>query len=102
MEPRLAPILPPFDRAVATLIADLDERGLLDSTLVIVMGEFGRAPKLSCFRGGDDPVPGRDHWIKLMSVLVAGGGVPRGQVIGSSTSQGEEPIDRPVRRAPGT
>jgi uncharacterized protein (DUF1501 family) len=94
LESRLAPILPPFDRAVATLIADLDERGLLDSTMVIVMGEFGRAPKLSA--GGDDPIPGRDHWIKLMSVLVAGGGVPRGQVIGSSNSKGEEPNNRPV------
>ena len=94
LEARLAPILPPFDRAVATLIADLDERGLLDSTMVIVMGEFGRAPKLST--GGGDPIPGRDHWIKLMSVLVAGGGVPRGQVIGSSSSKGEEPKDRPV------
>jgi hypothetical protein len=94
LEPRIAPMLPPFDRAVATLIADLDERGLLDSTLVIVMGEFGRAPKLST--GGGDPIPGRDHWIQLMSVLVAGGGVPRGQVIGSSTSKGEEPKDRPV------
>lgn len=95
LEPRIRPILPPFDRAVATLIADLDDRGLLDSTLVIVMGEFGRTPRMN-EGGGGDPVPGRDHWWKVMSALVAGGGCPRGRLIGASNSKGEEPRDRAV------
>ena len=95
LESRIRPILPPFDLAVATLVADLDERGLLDSTMVIVMGEFGRTPRMNA-GGGGDPNPGRDHWGQLMSVLVAGGGFPRGHLIGSSSPKGEEPKDRPV------
>jgi hypothetical protein len=95
LESRIRPLLPPFDRAVATLIADLDERGLLDSTMVIVMGEFGRTPRMNA-GGGGDPNPGRDHWGQLMSVLVAGGGFPRGRLIGTSSPKGEEPKDRPV------
>jgi len=93
-------VLPVLDNAVATLIDDLDERGLLDSTAVIVMGEFGRTPRLNKTGvPGVDPVPGRDHWGEVMSVLVAGGGFAAGRVIGSSNSRGEVPRDRPVTPA---
>jgi hypothetical protein len=69
---------------------------LLDATMVIVMGEFGRSPRLNRGSVREGYPPGRDHWPALMSVLVAGGGFPRGQLVGSSTRRGEEPNDRPV------
>jgi uncharacterized protein (DUF1501 family) len=91
-------VLPILDAAVGTLIDDLEGRGLLDSTMVIVMGEFGRTPRMNKTGvAGSDPVPGRDHWGKVMSVLIAGGGIARGQVVGSSNSRGEVPKDRPLR-----
>jgi uncharacterized protein (DUF1501 family) len=91
-------VLPVLDHAVGSLVDDLDRRGLLDSTLVIVMGEFGRTPRMNTTGvPGADPVPGRDHWGEVMSVLLAGGGVPGGRVIGSSNSKGEVPKDRPVQ-----
>jgi uncharacterized protein (DUF1501 family) len=62
------------------------------------MGEFGRTPRMNKTGvPGSDPVPGRDHWGKVMSVLIAGGGIARGQVVGSSNSRGEVPKDRPLR-----
>ncbi len=70
----------------------LDERGLLDSTLVLVMGEFGRTPKLN-------PRGGRDHWPRAFSVALAGGGIRGGQVVGRSDSHGERPADRPISPA---
>lgn len=73
--------MPPLDQGVAGLISDLDDRGMLDSTLVIVLGEFGRTPKIND-RGG------RDHWPHAMSVLLAGAGVPRGQVVGATDRDG--------------
>lgn len=82
-------LLPTFDFGFSALVADLSERGLLDETLVIAMGEFGRTPKLN-IRGG------RDHWPRVFSVVLAGGGVPGGQVIGSSDRDGESPLDDPV------
>jgi hypothetical protein len=82
-------LVPTFDLGFAALIRDLSERGLLDETLVIAMGEFGRTPKLNT-RGG------RDHWPRVFSVVVAGGGVPGGQVIGTSDRVGESPQDNPV------
>jgi hypothetical protein len=90
-------VLPILDAAVGSLIEDLDTRGLLDSTIVIVMGEFGRTPRMNT-KGvpGADPVPGRDHWGKVMSVLVAGGGFPRGHIVGASNARGERPTNRPV------
>lgn len=90
--------LPKLDSAVGSLIADLDVRGMLDSTMVLVMGEFGRTPRMNK-KGvpGSDPVPGRDHWGQVMSVLAAGGGFARGLAIGESSSRGEVPRDRPVR-----
>ncbi|MDB5336495.1 MAG: Sulfatase [Planctomycetaceae bacterium] len=87
--PQLNRKLPVVDQGVSTLIADLDERGLLASTLVIVMGEFGRTPKIN-------PMRGRDHWPNAFSVLMAGGGVKGGQIIGASDAEGAFPKERPV------
>jgi uncharacterized protein (DUF1501 family) len=81
--------LPSLDRAYAALLTDLRERGLLESTLVVLMGEFGRTPKLNS-------IGGRDHWPRAGSVLMAGGGVRGGQVIGATNDFGEFPVDRPV------
>jgi uncharacterized protein (DUF1501 family) len=81
--------LPPFDQAYAALLSDLDERGLLDSTLVLVSSEFGRTPKIN----GD---AGRDHWPKVFSVVLAGGGIKRGAIIGSSGPTATEPDDTPI------
>ncbi len=74
-------MLPPRDRALAALIQDLDQRGMLDSTMVICLGEFGRTPKIN-ERGG------RDHWSNAMSVLFAGGKTPGGQVVGATDRKG--------------
>ncbi|OAI54722.1 hypothetical protein AYO44_14340 [Planctomycetaceae bacterium SCGC AG-212-F19] len=81
--------IPQLDQALATLLADLDDRGLLQTTLVIAMGEFGRTPKLNSNAG-------RDHWPRAFSVLLAGAGVKAGLVVGKSDSRGESPADRPV------
>jgi hypothetical protein len=85
-------LIPSLDLALAALIGDLEERGLLDDTLIVVMGEFGRTPKLNVDGG-------RDHWPRVFSVVLAGGGVPGGQVIGASDAVGEGPKDRPVTPA---
>jgi uncharacterized protein (DUF1501 family) len=93
-------VLPVLDNAVGTLVDDLELRGLLDSTVVIVMGEFGRTPRMNkAGVPGADPLPGRDHWGEVMSVLVAGGGFARGRVVGASNSRGEHPRDNPVTPA---
>ena len=81
--------LPPFDQAYAALIRDLERRGLLDSTLVMVSSEFGRTPKIN----GD---AGRDHWPKVFSILLAGGGIKRGVVYGASDAIAAEPADNPL------
>jgi hypothetical protein len=81
--------LPNLDRAYAALITDLRERGLLASTLVVLMGEFGRTPKLNALGG-------RDHWPRAGFVCLAGGGVQGGRVIGATNSFGEVPVERPV------
>lgn len=80
---------PPLDQAFSTLIADLDERGLFDETLVLLSSEFGRTPKIN-------QDAGRDHWSKVFSVVAAGGGLRRGEVVGSSGATGSEPEDAPV------
>ena len=82
-------LLPPTDRAISALLDDLEERGLLDSTLVAVYSEFGRTPKIND-KGG------RDHWNQVCSVMLAGGGLKRGVVVGSSTKAGDVPKDRPT------
>ncbi len=84
--------LPSWDQTVAALITDLDERGLLDSTLVIALGEFGRTPKISTLSGQSKP--GRDHWANAMSVLFAGGGTPGGAVIGATDRKGYAAVER--------
>lgn len=85
-------LCPMFDLAYSALLEDLKQRGLLDTTLVVAMGEFGRTPHLN-------PRGGRDHWPGVWSILFAGGKVRGGQVIGSSDRNGAEPQDRPIRPA---
>jgi hypothetical protein len=98
LERGMKSVLPVLDAAVATLIDDLDRRGRLGETLVLVMGEFGRTPKIN--QGlPQDPVPGRDHWGNVMSVLAAGGGVRGGRVVGASNARGEVPRERPTTPA---
>ncbi|GDX09432.1 hypothetical protein LBMAG57_12040 [Verrucomicrobiota bacterium] len=82
-------IVPPMEQAYAALLDDLKERGLLDTTLVVWMGEFGRTPKINVDAG-------RDHWPGCYSVLLAGGGIRGGQLLGESDSTGAYPKDRPV------
>ena len=84
-------LLPPADRAVSALIDDLSERGMLDETLIVMAGEFGRTPKVFTFPGAETKLPGRDHWGAVQSVFFAGGGVRGGTVIGSSDSLGAYP-----------
>lgn len=83
-------LCPQFDRTFATLITDLHERGLLEETLVVAMGEFGRTPKHNA-NGG------RDHWGSVFSIALAGAGIGGGQIIGASDRLGAMPEDRPVR-----
>lgn len=80
-------LLPPFDQGLATLLADLDERGLLDETLVVCTGEFGRTPIINANAG-------RDHWSNVFSAVFAGAGVRGGQVIGASDVQAAYPATR--------
>lgn len=87
-----------MDRAVGALIDDLDVRGLLESTLVVVMGEFGRTPRINNGQPGI-PIPGRDHWGDAISVMLAGGGIRGGQVVGATNSKAEHPIDRALKPA---
>jgi hypothetical protein len=82
-------LLPPMDQAVAALLVDLDQRGLLDEVIVVLASEMGRAPRIS-------GQAGRDHWTYAYSVMMAGGGLTRGQVLGETTSKGEWPGERPV------
>jgi hypothetical protein len=82
-------LLPELDQAYSALLADLHQRGLLESTLVVLMGEFGRTPKVN-------KDAGRDHWSRVFSVCLAGGGVRGGHVLGASDKDGAEVKDRPV------
>lgn len=90
--PSLSKRLPYWDNTVAMLIRDLEERGMLDSTLVIALGEFGRTPKISTLPSATKP--GRDHWANAMSVLMAGGKTPGGTVIGSTDRTGASAVER--------
>ena len=85
-------LLPPMDQAVSALLDDLDERGLLESTLVVMAGEFGRTPKITHL-AEHYALPGRDHWGAVQTVFFAGGGVRGGNVIGSSDAIGGYPED---------
>jgi len=82
-------LAPTLDAIVATLLDDLEQRGLLDSTLVVVMGEMGRTPRIN-------KAAGRDHWPQCGFVLLAGGGTQRGFVLGKTDTQAAYPLDRPV------
>ena len=86
----LTPLLPRVDRALYTLLNDLEQRGMLEDTLVMMMGEFGRSPVIN-------KDAGRDHWTNVMSMIMAGGGHHHGQVIGSTDSRGGAITSSPVR-----
>jgi uncharacterized protein (DUF1501 family) len=81
--------MPAFDQAFATLIRDLERRSLLDSTMVCIASEFGRTPKIN-------GTAGRDHWPKVFSVVMAGGGIKKGLVYGTSNATASEPEDDPL------
>ena len=82
-------LLPPLDKGVSALLDDLASMGLLDDTMVVVMGEFGRTPKVNKNQGG------RDHWARCFSAAFAGGGVRGGQVIGKSDKTASDPTTTP-------
>ncbi len=88
----LGPLLPLYDHLITTLVGDLDERGLLENTLVIAMGEFGRTPQM----GTQESTDGRNHWPNIMSMCMAGGGFRHGQVIGASEPDGGSISERAV------
>ncbi len=92
-------LLPEFDQAFAALVADLEQRGLLEQTLLLVTSEMGRKPKIGDPRSGGKSGAGRDHWTHCFSVLMAGGGIQGGQTYGSSDRFGEYPADNPVTPA---
>jgi uncharacterized protein DUF1501 len=79
--------LPQVDKGISSLVTDLHDRGLLDDTIIVMWGEFGRTPRVN-------QNAGRDHWSPVMSALVAGGGMRMGQAIGASTARGDRPQDR--------
>jgi hypothetical protein len=84
-------LLPGLDLTLSGLLVDLDRRGLLDETLVVLLSEHGRTPKLASVQGG-----GRDHWSRCYSVVMAGGGVARGRVVGRSDKIASDPVERAV------
>jgi hypothetical protein len=87
--PKLRELLPPFDQGLAAFLDDMDQRGLLDSTLVICLGEFGRTPKIN-------KDAGRDHWPDCYSIVLAGGGIRRGTLFGASDRIAAYPVADPV------
>jgi arylsulfatase A-like enzyme len=84
-------LLPGLDRTLSGLLIDLDRRGQLDETLVVCLSEHGRTPRLDNSKGG-----GRDHWSRCYSVLMAGGGIARGNVVGRSDKIASDPVERRV------
>jgi hypothetical protein len=91
--PRIKDTLaPPLDQGVSALLTDLEERGLLDSTLVVMMGEFGRTPRIN-------PNAGRDHHGRANCALLAGAGLPRGLVLGRTDAKADSPVEHPVTPA---
>jgi hypothetical protein len=85
-------LVPPLDQGLAALLVDLDQRGLLDSTLVVVATEFGRTPRIN-------PMAGRDHWPGAFSVVMAGGGIQPGRIVGATDKDAASVVDRPVSPA---
>ena len=100
LKPGYESCLPRVDSAVATLFEDLDDRGLLDTTLVVLCGEFSRTPKMNDGGNGGPPMskgtPGRDHWGNAMFCLMGGGGVKGGRIVGSTDRLGTSPHTRAV------
>jgi uncharacterized protein (DUF1501 family) len=92
-------LLPEFDRGFSALIGDLADRGMLDSTLLLVTSEMGRKPKVGDPRSGGISGAGRDHWTHCLSVLLAGGGIRGGRTYGNSDKRAEYPADRKVTPA---
>lgn len=90
IEKNLRKRLPVYDQALTALIEDLGDRGMTDNVLVAAFGEFGRAPRI-------DKNAGRGHWPKAMHAVLSGGGIRPGQIVGSTTSDGGEPLDRPLK-----
>jgi uncharacterized protein (DUF1501 family) len=89
-------LLPRFDQTFATLLEDLEQRGLLGQTLVVCMGEFGRAPRVALEPTFAGSSPGRKHWASVYSAVLAGAGVARGGVVGASDRIGALPVSNPV------
>jgi hypothetical protein len=89
-------LLPRFDRSFAALLTDLEQRGLLETTLVVCLGEFGRAPRVALERNFAGSSPGRKHWAAVYSIVLAGAGVARGGLVGSSDRLGAYPHTHPV------
>jgi uncharacterized protein (DUF1501 family) len=96
---------PFFDQGVSALIEDVHERGMADSTLIVVAGDFGRTPRISYAASTGEGIasgptgtmqPGRDHWPHAMSFLFSGGGIAPGQIIGATDARGEQTVDRRV------
>jgi hypothetical protein len=85
----LTPMLPVLDRSLTALVSDLADRGLLETTLVMVVGEFGRSPVMT-------KTAGRDHWLQVMSMLLTGGGIKGGQAIGATDRRGGAIANRPI------
>ena len=92
-------LLPEFDQAFSALIEDLDQRNLLDQTLLVVNSEMGRTPKIGDPRSGGVKGAGRDHWTHCQSVVMAGGGIQGGQAFGSSDKLGQYPAEHPLTPA---
>ena len=93
--------LPRVDQAVSALIEDLTVRGMLDRVMFMVVGEFGRTPRLNNGGNGGPPLskgtPGRDHWGNAMACMIGGGGLKGGQIVGATSPKGEYPAERPIR-----
>src|SRR6185295_19752056 len=90
--------VPVVDRAVTALVEDLKERGLFEKVVVVVMGEFGRTPRINTGQPGI-PIPGRDHWGNAISAMICGGGLKGGQVIGKTNKNAEHPVERALKPA---
>lgn len=89
-------LLPPFDQCFSAFLEDLAQRGLLDSTLVVCMGEFGRTPRFGQFTGNGVNETGRDHWSQCYSLVIAGGRMPGGRIIGRSDRFAAYPSEEPI------
>ena len=88
---------PMLDSGLSTLIADLDERGMLEETMVVAVGEFGRSPQKGVSTSGNNnSADGRDHWPYCYTAVVAGGGIKRGYIHGKSDKTGSAPLEDPV------